>query len=76
MTITEVKNSLSEIVTQMTFVYNGKDCGIDPISITEFDMWYGEDFITVNSIDKVMNTALFDGKMLSDIVDDVEDLEL
>lgn len=60
----------------MTFIYNGKDCGIDPMSITEFDMWYGEDFITVNSIDKVMNTALFDGKTLLDIVDDVEDLEL
>ena len=60
----------------MTFIYNGKDCGIDPMSITEFDMQYGEDFITVNSIDKVMNTALFDGKTLSDIIDDVEDLEL
>ena len=49
MTITYVKNRLSEIVTQMTFIYNGKDCGIDSISITEFDIWCVDDFVTVNN---------------------------
>ena len=76
MTIAEIKDRLSEIVTQMTFIYNGKDCGVDPMSITEFDMWCGDDFVTVNSIDEVMETELFDGKTLPDIIDDIEDLEM
>jgi hypothetical protein len=76
MKINELKDRIAEIVTQITFTYNGKSCGVDPMSSTEFDMWYGDDFVTVGSIEEVMNTKLFDNKSLTDIFDDIDDLEM
>ena len=76
MKINEIRDRIAEIVTQITFTYNGKNCGVDPMSSTEFDMWYGDDLITVGSIEEVMSTKLFDDKSLADIVDDIEDLEM
>ena len=72
----ELKDRIAEIVTQITFTYNGKNCGVDPMSSTEFDMWCGDEFVTVGSIEEVMNTKLFDDKSLADIVDDIDDLEM
>ena len=76
MKINELKDRIAEIVTQITFTYNGKSCGVDQMSSTEFDMWYGDDFVTVGSIEEVMNTKLFDNKSLTDIFDDIDDLEM
>lgn len=76
MKIDEIRDRIAEIVTQITFTYNGKNCGVDPMSSTEFDMWYGDDLITAGSIEEVMSTKLFDDKSLVDIVDDIEDLEM
>lgn len=76
MKINELKDRIAEIVTQITFTYNGKNCGVDPMSSTEFDMWCGDEFVTVGSIEEVMNTKLFDDKSLADIVDDIYDLEM
>ena len=76
MKINEIIDRIAEIVTQITFIYNGKSCGVDPMSSTEFDMWYGDDFVTVGSIEEVMNTKLFDNKSLTDIFDDIDDLEM
>lgn len=76
MKINELKDRIAEIVTQITFTYNGKSCGVDPMSSTEFDMWYGDDFVTVGSIEEVMNTKLFDNKSLTDIFDDIDDFEM
>ena len=72
----ELKDRIAEIVTQITFTYNGKNCGVDPMSSTEFDMWCGDEFVTVGSIEEVMSTKLFDDKSLADIVDDIDDLEM
>ena len=55
MKINEIRDRIAEIVTQITFTYNGKNCGVDPMSSTEFDMWCGDDFVTVGSIEEVMN---------------------
>ena len=76
MKINELKDRIAEIVTQITFTYNDKNCGVDPMSSTEFDMWCGDEFVTVGSIEEVMNTKLFDDKSLADIVDDIDDLEM
>lgn len=76
MKINELKDRIAEIVTQITFTYNGKNCGVDPMSSTEFDMWCADEFVTVGSIEEVMNTKLFDDKSLADIVDDIDDLEM
>ena len=76
MKINEIRDRIAEIVTQITFTYNGKNCGVDPMSSTEFEMWCGDDFVTVGSIEEVMNTKLFDNKSLTDIVDNIEELEM
>ena len=76
MKINEIRDRIAEIVTQITFTYNGKNCGVDPMSSTELDMWCGDDLVTVGSVEEVMNTKLFDNKSLTDIVDNIEELEM
>ena len=65
MTIAEVKDYLANLTSHVTFCYNGYDCGIDPLATDEFSMWYGNDELTVDSIDKVMN-------ILSEYLEDEE----
>lgn len=65
----KIKNRLKELCSHMTFEYNGKDCGVDPISHTEFAIWCGDEDTTAKSIDEVMTTPFFDGKSLSEIAD-------
>lgn len=75
MTISEVKKYLSSLIRHITFEYNGYSCGVDPITLNSFDMWYGDNVITVDSIDQVINNNFFDGKSLKDIFDDITELE-
>lgn len=75
MTILELKNHLTNLIGHVTFEYNGHSCGIDPLSINKFDIWYGDDEATVDSIEKVLGEKLFDGKSLKDIWDDVTNLD-
>lgn len=75
MTISEVKKYLSDLIGHITFEYNGYSCGVDPITLNSFDMWYGDNVITVNSIEEVINNNFFDGKSLKDIFDDITELE-
>ena len=75
MTISEVKKYLSDLIGHITFEYNGYSCGVDPITLNSFDMLYGDNVITVDSIDEVINNNFFDGKSLKDIFDDITELE-
>ena len=75
MTFLEAKNYLAELTSHITFNYKGKLCGIDPLSRTEFDMWYGSEEITVNSIDEVTTVKFFDNCTLFDIWNDIDELE-
>lgn len=72
MTVKKIKSRISEIVSHFTFEFNGKSCGVDPLSKNKFDMWCGDNTLTVNSIDDVMNCPFFDGKSLSEICRDIE----
>ncbi len=58
------------------FEYNGVSCGIDPISSTHFDMWYGDKTYIAKSLECVMNATVFDGKTLKEIAYYIENLEL
>ena len=75
MTILELKNYLTNLIGHVTFEYNGYSCGIDPLSLNKFDIWYGNDAVTVNSIEKVMNEPLFNGKSMKDIWDDITNVD-
>lgn len=75
MTIADVKNYLASLTSHIMFEYDGKSCGVDPLSKNKFNMWYGSEGITANSIGEVMTTKFFNGKSLEDIWDDITELE-
>lgn len=76
MTIANIKKHLKNLTGQITFQYNGKDCGIDPIATDEFDIWYGDKLVTVATVNDVMNIDIFGGKALRDIFNYITDLEM
>lgn len=75
MTIKNLADHLCRLVGCVQFEYNGKSCGIDPLSISEYVMWYGEDDIVVDSIDDVIDKDFFDGKSIGDVWDNVTNIE-
>lgn len=75
MSIKEVKEYLTSVFSHITFEYNGFNCGIDPFNNTKFEMWYGKNSITVDSVDAVVTTKFFDGKSLEEIWDGVVELD-
>lgn len=75
MRISKVREYLENLTGQITFKYNNKNCGVDPIAQDNFILWYGSKLATFDSIDKAMNVNFFGGKALRDIVDSVIDLD-
>lgn len=75
MTILEFMDYVSNLTGHVTFKYNGYSCGVDPLALDSFDMWFGDNETTVDSIEKVLNTKLFNGKSLTDIWEDVTELD-
>ena len=75
MTISKAKDYISKLTGHIAFDYNGYSCGIDPLALDSFDMWCGDNEISVDSIDAVMNTKFFDGKPLIDIWEDVTEFD-
>lgn len=72
----QIYNRLLEMCTHILFDYNGHNCGIDPLSKTTIDMWYGDIACTVSSVDEAMNYPLFNGKTINEISEDIKNLEL
>lgn len=75
MNVEELRARIDSLCTHILFDYNGQECGVDPFSHTEYDIWYGEKSATLHSIDEVMNTPFFDGKALKDIIEHIENLD-
>lgn len=72
----DLKQRIESLCTHVTFEFNGKSCGIDPFSQDDFEMWCGDMVMIAKSIDEVMSVPFFDGSALTDIVDDVTNLEI
>lgn len=71
-----LKDRISSLVTHVLFDYKGVACGVDPFSKNEFDVWYGDKNETMRSIDEVMNSPFFDGKSLTEISPEIQNVEL
>lgn len=75
MTASDLKKVIDACLNDVTFIYNGKQCGITS-EVTNyqptFTEWYGNDFYETGDIDELMNNKLFDGYALSEICTDVE----
>lgn len=74
--IDNIRQCLEEMRTHVLFDYKGIACGIDPLSRNKIDMWFGEKYYTASSIDEAMTYQLFDGSAITDIADQVQNLEL
>ena len=72
MTLNELTEYIAGIVSGFYFDYNGKNCGIDPFSDTEIDMWYGEKIETFGNVHDVFHSPFFDGKSLTEIFPDID----
>ena len=75
MTADKLKAQIGSMASHVLFSYRGKDCGVDPISRDHFDMWCGDDTITVDALDAVMESPFFLGAALKDIAQDITDID-
>ena len=75
MTAEDIREHLGNLIGAITFEYNGKNCGIDPLSLNKFVMWYGDDETVAESVDEVMSIDFFDGNCLEEIIEDAEGFE-
>ncbi len=66
-----IQNSFSHVL----FTYKGKDCGIDPFSMSDFDVWCGDDIVKAHSIEEISVVPIFEGKPLSEIITDITNIE-
>ena len=71
MTASALRDKIDNMVSHIAFQYQDKPCGVDPISKTHFDMWCGDNAMTVDGLDAVMETDFFLGRSLSDIAPDI-----
>ena len=72
MTSGQIRKRIDEKLSHFTFLHHGVSCGIEPYSDHEYDMWYGDDTITVHSIEEVMNKPFFAEKSLTAISNDIQ----
>lgn len=71
-TYQELYDYINAHVSHVIFEYNGKNCGIDPFSNTNFDVWYGDKIEKMTSIEDVFHSPFFDGKSLADIIPEID----
>ena len=76
MSVDEIRDYITSLCSHLTFDFEGKSCGVDPLAPDQFDMWCGDDTMTAKSVDEVMNTAFFDGKCVKEIVDKIQNIEM
>ena len=70
----EIKIRITSLCSHLTFDFEGKSCGVDPLAADQFDMWCGDDTMTAKSADEGMNTPFFDGKCLKEIADEIQNI--
>lgn len=75
MNIKEFKDYISSLVSHVLFEFNGKNCGVDPLSKDKFDIWYGEEMHTVGSVDEVMSIPIFNGQSLTQIFNMIKNID-
>lgn len=71
-----VKQYLATDWNCFAFDYNGVPCGVDPISPTQYNIWYGDDNDVVHSFDEVFSVPFWDNKTIPEIFDAIDITEL
>lgn len=72
MTANKIKARINELCSHFTFEYKGVRCGVDPISRTHFEIWYGDSDFVAHNIDETMTGTFFNGKALNEIAETID----
>ena len=75
MKLDDLKKHIESLIGVVEFEYNGTPCGIDPLSRSHYDMWYGEEYLMAKSIDEVMSAKIFDNKSLVQIFNRIRTID-
>ena len=59
MSADEIRVTFASLCSHLTFDFEGKSCGVDPLAADQFDMWCGDDAMTAKSADEVMEYTIF-----------------
>ena len=59
MTAEKLAEQINSLVGLISFEYKGKGCGIDPITHSKIDIWYGDNGETVDSVEKALQIRIF-----------------
>lgn len=76
MSLLELKKRINSLVSFVGFDYNNTSCGIDPISENHFEMWYGDNFVIAESIEEVFDIKIFEGKSLTEIFNNISNIDV
>lgn len=72
MKASDLKDRIAKMYSHVLFEYKGRSCGVDPLTETRFNMWFGGDLITLSSVEDVMQIKFFGGKSLNEIAKEIE----
>ena len=71
-----LKKFLADAYSDVTFKYQDIYCCIIPQGSDRFAMGYGDAAGEYESIDELMSARIFGGKTLTEIADDISELEM
>lgn len=69
MNASDMRNLIARLTQDIDFEYQGKSGSICPFSRTDISLCYDGTEISVDSVDKAMNTPFISGMSLADVCD-------
>lgn len=75
MNIEELKKDMLGSGSNIGFIYNGKNCGIESEfkdGTPTFEVWYGNDIKTHNEFDTMIYDKFFGGQSLADLLNKID----
>ena len=75
MSIEKLKNLILSCVNDVYFVFNGKKCGVSSQVddyVPTYECWYGDKIKEYSNVDDLLNDLFFDGRSITDIIQDLE----
>lgn len=75
MTVEKLKEIILSCVNDVYFVFNNKKCGISSQVnnyVPIYESWYGNEMKEYSNVDDLLNDLFFDGKRITDIIQDLE----
>ena len=72
MNASDLKSLIKGLTQDIDFEYRGKSGAICPFSRSDISLCYDGNEVTVDSVDKAMNTPFISGRSLADVCAELE----